>query len=171
MLPLLGAFHGGRLNEFCQLRLDDVKQVGGVWVLDISQDSEDKHLKTAASKRLVPLHPILLEGLFADTSKRSGGAGTPGSYAHYASRWFSGYSRRLGVHAKQRKVYHSFRNTVIDTLMKQEYPLPMIQELVGHEQNSITFKHYGKGYKMSTLLEMVKAIDYGVDFARISAFK
>ena len=34
-LPLLGLYHGNRLEEFAQLRREDVKQDAGIWYLDI----------------------------------------------------------------------------------------------------------------------------------------
>jgi hypothetical protein len=34
-LPLLGLYHGNRLEEFAQLRREDVKQEDGIWFLDI----------------------------------------------------------------------------------------------------------------------------------------
>jgi hypothetical protein len=67
-LPLLGIFAGGRINELCQLRLDDVCQTDtGTWYIDINEDTADKSLKRQKdtgicwSKRKVPLHPLLID--------------------------------------------------------------------------------------------------------------
>ncbi len=65
-LPLLGLFTGARIGELCQLYLDDVRCEGDVWFIDINQSSLDKSLKNEWSKRLVPLHPKLVELGFAN---------------------------------------------------------------------------------------------------------
>lgn len=59
-LPLLGLFGGLRLKEASQLYLSDVRQVNGVWCLDLNEDTRDKSLKNEQSARLVPLHPALV---------------------------------------------------------------------------------------------------------------
>ena len=58
-LPLLGIYHGNRLEEFAQLHRADVHQEDGIWFLDIN-DEGDKQVKNEQSKRRVPLHPELL---------------------------------------------------------------------------------------------------------------
>lgn len=51
-LPLLALFTGARLEELCQLHIDDIRTEDGVPVVDIN-DQGKKHLKTKASKRLI----------------------------------------------------------------------------------------------------------------------
>ena len=51
---------GMRLGEIVQLLNSDVKQEGGTWFFDIAKGDE-KTLKTASSKRRVPVHRILLD--------------------------------------------------------------------------------------------------------------
>lgn len=58
-LPLLGAFSGCRLEELGQLRVTDVRQESGIPVLDINTNDPGKSLKSAGSRRLVPVHPVL----------------------------------------------------------------------------------------------------------------
>jgi integrase len=51
-----------RLNEACQLYLDDIRQDNaGIWFISINDDAEDKSLKTKASEREVPIHSKLIE--------------------------------------------------------------------------------------------------------------
>jgi integrase len=58
-LPLLGLFTGARLEELGQARVVDVKEAEGIHFLDISDAGEGKSVKTASSRRRVPIHPEL----------------------------------------------------------------------------------------------------------------
>ncbi len=59
-VPLIGLYTGMRMNEICQLHIDDLKQEGGIWFFDINDDSSDKALKTSSSRRKVPIHQALI---------------------------------------------------------------------------------------------------------------
>jgi integrase len=50
---------GARINETCQLHLEELREVDGVWVFDIN-DKGDKRLKTFSSKQLIPIPSQLL---------------------------------------------------------------------------------------------------------------
>lgn len=60
-LLLLGLFTGGRLNELCQLCPSDIVFRDGVWVISILDEERGKRAKTAASRRLIPVHSKLIE--------------------------------------------------------------------------------------------------------------
>lgn len=69
-----------RLEEICQLHIDDVYEIAGVWVFDIntkpSKNAETtKEVKSKNAIRLVPIHPELLTvGLldYIETIRNSG---------------------------------------------------------------------------------------------------
>lgn len=69
-LPLFGLFTGGRLNEICQLDLEDILQEPetGLWYLRIVDDPDDKplskSLKNQSSHRLLPIHKELIRAGF-----------------------------------------------------------------------------------------------------------
>jgi len=67
-LPLLGLYHGNRLEEFAQLRLGDVRTDGGIMYLDIN-DEDGKQVKNNQSMRRVPIHPKLIELGFLDYAR------------------------------------------------------------------------------------------------------
>jgi integrase len=74
-VPLIGLHTGMRLNEICQLDVADVRQFEGVYCIVVSEGSWDgageKTLKTAASERIIPIHPNLLAcGFFAFLKQR-----------------------------------------------------------------------------------------------------
>lgn len=61
-LPLIALFTGARLNELCQLLSDEVREIKGHWVFDITDENDvEQKLKTVDSKRIVPVHPKLVE--------------------------------------------------------------------------------------------------------------
>jgi integrase len=59
-IPLIGLFYGMRLNEIYQLHLEDIREEGGLLCFDINKKG-DKELKTASSRRLIHVHPVLLD--------------------------------------------------------------------------------------------------------------
>lgn len=66
--PILSLFTGARREEICQLHVEDVRQEDGVWVLDINKNKNihgfgNKKLKNPSAKRLIPLHPLLIDTL------------------------------------------------------------------------------------------------------------
>ena len=65
-VTLLSAYSGARLNEVCQLNVDDIQPANGIWLMNINAKTEDKSVKTQAGTRLVPVHPKLLELGFLD---------------------------------------------------------------------------------------------------------
>lgn len=59
-IPLIGLYTGMRLNEICQLLVDDIMCVDGVWIINID-DNDHKKLKTASSRRRIPVHKRLID--------------------------------------------------------------------------------------------------------------
>lgn len=64
-VPLVCMFSGMRLDEACQLYREDIKRVDDIWCLDIN-DSKDKKLKNTSSRRVIPVHPKLIDLGFVD---------------------------------------------------------------------------------------------------------
>jgi integrase len=177
--PLLGLFTGCRLEEICQLDLDDIMERRGVWGIDINENG-DKRVKTKAGIRFVPLHPFLVNDLrflqyvehlrskgqtrlFPELKKCRDG------YSHSVSHWFARYRKRCGV-TDEGKVFHSFRHTFIDTLKQnpQVTDSHMIAELVGHEVGSITTGRYGKRYQPQVLFDhVIKKLNYDIDLRHL----
>lgn len=177
-LPVMALFTGCRLEELCQLHLEDIRQEEGVWVLDIN-DKDEKKAKTKAAKRLVPLHPFLKDDLklvqYAEDLRQQGQVRLfpeltrqRDGYGQTPSKWFRRYRIKCGV-AETGKDFHSFRHTFVDNL-KQAHEVNdvMISEVVGHEVSSMTMGRYGKRYRPAVLLEeVIKKLDYGVDLGHL----
>ncbi len=165
-IPLLGRFTGARLEELCQLQVDDFIQQQGIHCIRIDDSNEGKNLKNSSSRRVLPLHPALIKlGLLQHAeSVRVTGAGrlfpeleaVRGKLGHAASKWFGRYKAKLGV-TDPRKTYHSFRHTFIDDLRDAGVQDSLIKRMVGHEDGSVTFGIYGS---RTPLKAMVEALGY-----------
>jgi integrase len=123
-LPILGYGTGARLEELCQLRTADVSDhsAGGL-VLRIEDDGVETRVKTASSRRLVPVHPDIISAGFGDyvRLRRQAGdiwlfpdlrADTLGSRGGNWSKWFGRYLRSpagCGI-GDRRVVFHSYRH-------------------------------------------------------------
>jgi integrase len=142
-LPLLALYSGCRLNEMCQLHLEDIRQdAQGVWVFDIN-DQGEKKLKNNTARRLVPIHDDLIniglldrvtalraqgaEGLFPELP-----AGRDG-HGKNASQWFARYRSKCGIEAPPRdKTMHSFRHTFADTFKQMDANMKHVSQILGH---------------------------------------
>lgn len=170
--PLIALYSGCRLEEICQLHLEDIRQENGVLVFDIN-DKHEKRLKTLSSARLVPIHPMLIEQgliqyvyelktkgekrLFPELRQRRDG------YGQSVSKWFQRYKKTCGI--DEGKTFHSFRHTFITHLKHKQVDPFMIHELDGHAIDSETMGRYGKRYTPEILLrEAIEKIDYGIEF-------
>ncbi len=183
-IPLIALYSGARENEICQLQTENVFSTGGIPCFEITEEG-DEHasLKTQSSKRVIPVHPVLLQLGFLDyVQKRRESRRTrrPGEnrlwftleykekygYAHDFQKFFGRFNRK-NVTADDKKVFHSFRHNFTNNLKQQGVQESMVAELVGHSVNSMTFSRYGKDFNPAILLENMKKLDYGFDMFEI----
>lgn len=68
-IPLIAMTTGARINEICQLGINDIKKEKNIWYYDLNDEEETKSLKTIKSKRKVPIHSIVLEQGFLEFVK------------------------------------------------------------------------------------------------------
>jgi len=177
-LPLLGLHTGARLNELCQLELNDIRQQDGIWVFDINSNGPGKQLKSKAARRLIPVHPKLLElglltfveqlrqrresRLLPELPVRRDGA------SQNASLWFGRYRKSLGLYQQTpKKDFHSFRTTFINTLKQKRLPESEIATLVGHAIETQTFGRYGKPYTPEVMLTILRQVDFSAVLAKV----
>lgn len=169
-LPLVALYSGMRLEEIAQLRVSDLRQEQDVWVFDVNA-ADGKRLKTDNSRRLVPVHDVLIargilvhqqsvvrEGcsrLWPDMKRAN-----DGFYSSAFSKWFGRYKRRMGM-TESTLTFHSFRHTVINCLKQRNVSELSIKELVGHANDSITTARYGKRFEPHVLRKVVNTLDYG----------
>ncbi len=180
-LPVLALYTGARIEELCQLYVSDIKQLSGVWCLDINEDRPDKSVKNG-EQRLVPLHPVITDELnfigYVKGLKNQLGRVFPGlkrignKYGHYPSRWFASYKNKCGIDpAPNKKVFHSFRMTMISHLTAKGVPLYQIKQVVGHSDVSdVTMNHYSEPLKPNVLMnQVVMNLDYDFNFSLLAS--
>ena len=173
-VPLISLYSGSRLNEICQMNVSDIKEQDGMWVINLTNDSEDKSVKTVSGNRVVPIHPKLIDlGLldYVEEIKSNGEIklfpnlrkGKISSYGSQISQWFGRYLENLGI-KKKGKNFHSFRHTVVNHLTSKQVYEPFIKELIGHSHGTMTMDVYGGRKPLEVLLnECVVKLDYGID--------
>ena len=179
-LPLLGLYTGARLEELCQLHLEDLHEVDGIWVFDIN-DTGEKKLKTPASERLIPLHAHLITLGLLEYLERLRARGEirlfpklkrgRDGYSQAASRWFSRYREPLGLQNQTpRKDFHSFRHTFANTLKQQGIEEVQVAALIGHSKGGITFERYGKPFLPAFLANVIETLHYDAALTAVRPF-
>jgi len=167
--PLIGAYAGARLEEIALLTPQDlIKDPHYGWYFSITDLDEDKHVKTATSRRRVPVHPVLLQAglieyrsamaadkvgwLFPDliTSKNGQRSGN-------WSKWWGRYAReKLGLSTL--KVFHSLRHAFKTACRAAKVAEDIHDSLTGHASASVG-RDYGE-QPLSILRDAIDRIHY-----------
>lgn len=194
LMPL-ALFTGARLNELCQLTVQDIGEHDGVATISIL-DEGVKRLKTKASRRIIPIHSTLIGLGFLNYVKtvKSGrifpelpeSPAKKGDFAREPSRKFTNYRRQLGIGGERfnsktgkwegdsRKVFHSFRATLIDALRKAEVPKDRRTRLAGHDYTDTQDKNYTGGdvltmFDFQSLKRDIEKVHFEVVFTPFSS--
>lgn len=168
-IPRILAYSGMRLSEAAKLQRSDIRQQGGRWVFDVSEEGEGKKLKTDASRRLVPFHPRLVtlglpefvqgrpEGFLWPEDMRTTKNPTRGDIDKL-SKLLGRKLRSAGVTDPKKTGAHSFRHTVATRLKALSVPDYQIADLIGHEDDSMTTGRYGKATDVGTLAAVIERL-------------
>lgn len=163
-LPLLGLWTGARLNELCQLRLNDICMEDDIWFLRIHAEGETQRVK-GGKKRIVPIHPELhrLGFLRFTEAQRQAGhdrvfpdliLGPTGYYSDRSSKDFSNYITKIGAKTDKTS-FHSFRHNFKDACRIAGVPPDINDALLGHSLPGMAGR-YGKGVVLlETLFEAI----------------
>lgn len=170
---LLGLYTGARGHEILQLTEDDVEYVNGTPALHFR-----KQTKTAASRRVIPIHPELIRLGFlehVDQVRKPNNPGcrifhdAPASKAGYYSdrfgAWFARFLDSLGI-TDSRKSYHSFRHSFEDAAKEAAIPQARTNAILGHSEPGMAGV-YGSGFQLSTLAAEIAKIYPGLDLSRL----
>ena len=166
-LPLLGRFTGARLEELCQLRLNDFIQQHNIHCIRIDDNNEGQMLKNSSSRRVIPIHPTLINLGLLQYVGTVGATGANrlfpeldpirGKLGHAPSKWFGRYKTKRGI-TDPKKTFHSFRHTLIDDLRDSGVQDSLIKRIVGHEDSSVTFSVYGSRAPTKAMLDALTLI-------------
>ncbi|MCP1173658.1 site-specific integrase [Ralstonia chuxiongensis] len=174
-IPLLGLYHGARLNELCQLEVADIREADGIPFMRFTQDSdagEEKRLKTRNAERDVPIHPVLLQLGFldyVDDQKRAGHVrlfphitmSANGYYSENFGKWFGRFCDKQGV-TDARLDFHSFRHGFNDATRSAKADGDVVKGICGWAAGSSMRDRYGNGYSVSRKLEELVKVRFPV---------
>ncbi|MFZ4539143.1 tyrosine-type recombinase/integrase [Propionivibrio sp.] len=175
-LPLIALATGARLEEIAQLRVEDLildRQHGPL--MRITDEGEGQQLKTESSRRIIPIHPQLIDaGLlrYADLVREARHdwlfpelvADHDGRRGANFGKWFQRYLRDtsgLGI-LDPAVVYHSFRHTFKTFCRAASIDEEVSDTLTGHAPTSIG-RTYGE-MPLSRLVPAIRSLVFPVAF-------
>ncbi len=181
--PIIGLFTGARIEEICQLHLDDFIEEDGIWCFDFNRQG-NKSIKTPSGVRKVPIHPFLLNELnilgYVEQLRKKGvtrffpelsNQTIAGKYSDKVSKWFTRYRRSKGVEPaspEERKVFHSFRNTFVSKCYDMSLPEDKIKDLVGHAHGSVTAGTYRARPSVRILYrDVMSKVSFDIDLSHL----
>lgn len=184
-LVLIAAFTGARANEIVQLEVCDLVKKDGILCFNLTTEN-GKSLKTLASKRLIPVHPQLLELGLEDYRSRSIAAGSAhllsgipkgpdGRRSTAATRWFGRFLQKIGVKvvgdSSDRGGTHRWRHTLADKIREGGGLEFQVSLILGHDLNHATATaDYGQETTMNARqrFEVISKVSFpGVDFDKL----
>lgn len=184
-LPLMALFTGARINEICQLHTDDVQEKNGVPFISINEEDE-KHVKTRAGIRQIPIHSELIKIGFLDfvaeirakgerllfpevmTDLVRGTKRDQLSPSAPLSKWFNHFIESVNARNPELKftpehVFHSFRHTVRTEFRRNRAPEDDVCRICGWEdgsKNKTLADHYGE----SVLENLQETVNSGLKY-------
>ncbi|MGY2181478.1 tyrosine-type recombinase/integrase [Pseudomonas agarici] len=143
----LGVITGTRIEELRQLTKADVKQIGGVWVIDINRN-DGKTAKTRNALRVIPLtdaaYGFDLKAFLAFVDSSDSRLFTLG--AGQFSNVLNGALRDvLSLNTDRTQTFHSLRHSLAGALKAAEVPVGTAEAILGHSSGSISYDLYGAG--------------------------
>lgn len=176
-LPLLALFQGARLEELAQLETTDLGKDPKLGHYLRITSSGDRRLKTASSRRDIPVHPMLVELGFIDyVEKCKPGRLFPalrqdkyGRLGTQYSTWWGRYMDSLGLINTQ-LVFNSFRHSFIEeckTKVHEGIPSEVREAMVGHLSPKQIEMTYGKSvYPLAPQVSALKNMQFdGLDLS------
>ena len=177
-LPLIALYQGMRLGEIAQLQVADIREDKGIPAIDVTSEGEEKRIKTDASQRMLPIHPVLLElGFMAyvESIRNTGSTRLwpemkPDKFGKYYGsfpKWFSRFLEHCGVE-RAGKSFHSFRHSFKDAAMEAGLTDSQIGELGGWASGKGAQSRYGLGLKIQKRFELLSRIEFeGLDLGNL----
>jgi integrase len=178
-------FTGARVGEIAQLRVGDVYQERGVWLVHILEEETDSLTTKNRGGHHVPVHSRLAQLGFVDFVKRqreARGDGAPlfigierDSRGHFGkvARWFRDYFAAIGIKEGSDGIGpHSFRHTLSDRLRTEAELLDgQIAVILDHSIKTTTGGYGGvRQGTVKMMQEWMEAVTWeGVDFSHVAS--
>lgn len=180
-LPLICLFMGMRPNEVCQLTVADIRTTkDGIWYIDVNESDGEvtKTLKTATSRRRVPVHNELVRIGFLDfVANRHKALDSPyllpgikensyGNRASYALRRFNETFLPAAITLGKRQSFYSFRHSFRDALRRVDAPPSALKALGGWSQGNLVSDNYGDQFDLDLQVKWIELVAYpGLDLS------
>lgn len=171
-IPRIALWTGMRLEEIGQLTVADIKEADGIPFIHVTDaGGEGKKLKTASSRRRIPIHPVLIAEGFLDYVAQMRAerqirlfplvSSTPGlQVTAMWSKWFGRYLRKkIGI-KDRRKCFHSFRHGFKDTCRSCGIPKEIHDQLTGHTSGDVGDLYGGDEFPIQPLAAAIAKINY-----------
>ncbi len=182
-LPLMCLFMGIRPNEAAQMHLDDLKCTKkGTWYLNIIATADEdeagkpatsvKTLKTATSRRKIPLHPELIKiGFLQFVQQRKKAGSGPrlfpdlkpdkfGNHASYVLKRFRETYLPAAIKIEARQTFYSFRHSWRDALRRIDAQPSTIEALGGWGQGKLASDQYGDKFDPDYQVKFIEMISF-----------
>ncbi len=169
----LALYAGLRINEACQLYVEDIVLDGDIWVINMDENYPDKRCKSEAGMRSVPVHSALIHLGFLWFVALKKKEGHKRLFPHLIYHEKDGYKRPAGnywsrINVKlnggfkvSRKSFHSLRHNFVDCLKQARIFEPIAASIVGHAgDENMTFGVYGEDYSTRLKQEAVEHVHY-----------
>jgi integrase len=188
-IPLISLYSGARLNEICQLYVEDIKNIDGTDFFSINDDG-DKSVKKSTSRRNVPIHSELKKMGFMEyveemrnknskylfpelTTEKSGRRSNV--FSKLFGRLLKTVDKQLidekDKFIKSKHCFHSFRHTCRDCFRNNECEnIEAIEAIMGWKgQYKGLSYYYGQGFTMPKLSEIMenKLIYHDLDLSHL----
>jgi integrase len=161
-IPLMCCYTGARLNEICQLRKQDVEQIGDIWALHFC--AEAGPIKNTNSERTVPIHSALIASGFLEYVKScSSGPLFPslqpdkfGKRGGTGTKRLGAWVRSLGLIDTRLNPSHSWRHRFMTLARRHELKTDITNAITGHGARS-TADFYGES-ELKTMRREIEKI-------------
>ncbi|CUX80124.1 MAG: Phage integrase family [Roseibaca calidilacus] len=176
--PLIAVYAGLRLEEICQLRVNDFLREDGIPYIAVQNEIGSQTYKSENAIRKIPLHKALIDldlpklvslrrqskssRLFPDLPRSK----SNNTLSGIMSKRFHHYRQSRGLYAPAQD-FHALRTEFQTRLTRQRVPDHVRRGLMGHEQADVTHEHYFRaGETMASLKEYIDRID--IDHSNIN---
>ena len=164
--PLIALFTGARRREIAQLLIEDIEMVDDIAAISINiLGDEDKSLKTRAARRMIPIHPVLLDlGLleYVEDVKALDlgpelfpaiGANIYGEKGNALGQAWRRHRENHDMAGSRQPTFHSFRPTALQVLKKNGVEFEMRCQLAGHEMDHVSVGYDPNPFSVQQLWE------------------
>ena len=175
-IPLIALFSGLRLGEVCGLRTTDIKHEDGVYFFNVTESREDnRHLKTEAATRRVPIHSELIRcGLLEYWGGLPAGQLFPGltpggpdkKLSWTVTQTFTRLRRKLGI-TRPRVSFHSLRKNMGTALDRARVPQADVALILGHDRGFTLSTYAPLGLELPDLKAIVERARFNVNLSHL----